>query len=175
MNTTSNFIEKPTRWHNVILFSLAFWLSSSLLLDFLIMPGLFMTGMMSQSDFGTAGYSLFWAFNRLELLCGAFILTGLFALRQARNTTAVCVSGTRSRWAVEIAVGLILIGLAYTYVLTPAMGAMGIPLDLFQPNAIPLGMNQLHALYWGLEVIKLLGLGFLLRLSYGDMRTADAA
>jgi hypothetical protein len=65
--------------------ALGFWLSGSLLLDFVIMPGLSAVGMMSQANAATVGYSLFWIFNRIELLCAALVLTSLLALRGTSN------------------------------------------------------------------------------------------
>lgn len=170
MRNLSNLEISPQTWRSLVLFSIVFWLSSSLLLDFLVMPGLFVTGMMSQSDFGTAGYSLFWTFNRIELLCGAVILTGLLISRQQRSDHDIIVSGMRSRWAMELGLGLLAIALVYTYYLTPSMGALGVSLDAFQPAIeVPTGMNQLHGLYWGLEALKLLATGWLLRLCYRDL------
>lgn len=172
MTFSSNLNSKPTSWHSIVLFSAAFWLSSSLLLDFLIMPGMFFSGMMSQSNFGTAGYSLFWLFNRLEVLCAALILTGILVLRQRQAKSEIMVSGTRSRWSLELGAFLLGIALLYTYLLTPAMSALGMPLDLFQPEGIPAGMNQMHAFYWALETLKLVGTAFLLRLCYSDLQAA---
>lgn len=173
MTFISPLTFKPKRWHNSVLFTVAFWLSSSLLIDFLIMPGLFASGMMNQSNFGTTGYSLFWLFNRLELLCGAFILTGLLALRHQRVESKVFVSGVRSRWSLELAIGLLSIALIYTYFLTPTMGALGVSLDPFQPQEIPGSMGQMHAFYWLLEAAKLAGSGVLLRLCYSDLQAAS--
>ncbi|HEY9763524.1 MAG TPA: DUF4149 domain-containing protein [Trichocoleus sp.] len=172
MTFSSNLNVKPPSWHSIVLFSAAFWLSSSLLIDFLIMPGMFFSGMMSQSNFGTAGYSLFWLFNRLEILCGALILTGILVLRQQRAESGVFVSGTRSRWSLELGAFLLGIALLYTYLLTPTMSALGMPLDLFQPEGIPDGMNQMHAFYWALETLKLAGTACLLNLCYSDLRAS---
>ncbi|MBD2260065.1 DUF4149 domain-containing protein [Pseudanabaena sp. FACHB-2040] len=173
MNISSNPRLKPANWHNLVLFAIAFWFSSSVLIDFLIMPGLFVSGMMSQDNFGTAGYSLFWLFNRVEILCGAVVLTGLLVLRHQRDESSVLVSGTRSRWSLELAGVLLGIALIYTYLLTPTMSALGMPLDLFQPQEIPAGMNQMHALYWALEGVKLVASALLLRLCYSDLQPAD--
>jgi hypothetical protein len=174
MNTLSNPSLKSINWFGVVLFSLMFWFSSSLLIDFVVMPGLFVSGMMSQPDFGAAGYALFWVFNRLELVCGALILTGLLVTRQARNDHSVLASGIRSRWAVELAAGLLAIALIVTYNLSPAMGALGASLDVFDAvPALPEGMNQLHALYFGLEALKLIGCALLLKLYFKDLRITE--
>ncbi|HEY9881766.1 MAG TPA: DUF4149 domain-containing protein [Leptolyngbyaceae cyanobacterium] len=172
MTFSSNFNVKPASWHGIVLFSAAFWLSSSLLIDFLVMPGMFFSGMMSQSNFGTAGYSLFWSFNRLELLCGALILTGILVLRQQRSEAEILVSGARSRWSLELGAFLLGIALLYTYLLTPTMSSLGIPLDLFQSEGTPAGMDQLHAFYWALETLKLAGTAFLLKLCYSDLQAS---
>jgi hypothetical protein len=169
MNSLSFSPVKATNWVAVVLVALMFWLSSSLLLDVVIMPALFVGGMISQPGFGPAGYGLFWVFNRLELLCAALILTGLLVHRQGGAGDRVAVSGLRSRWAVEVALGLLAIGLVFTYLLTPAMGALGADLNPFAPRlALPVGMDQLHALYFGLEGLKLLGCGLLLKFYFQD-------
>lgn len=165
-------IQKLTTssWYSAVLLTLGFWLSGSLLLDFVIMPGMFVSGMMSQPGFGTAGYVLFWLFNRIELLCGAVVLTGLLILRHRRSVSGVIVSGIRSRWALSLGMGLLGIALVYTYLLTPAMGALGVPLDFFQAaSEVPADMDRLHGIYWSLELLKLAGAALLLRLSYGDL------
>jgi hypothetical protein len=176
MNSLSNPMAKPTNWFGIVLLSIMFWLSTSLLIDFIVMPGLFVSGMMSQPDFGTAGYALFWIFNRIELLCGAVIVSGLLIARQARSDHDVISSGLRSRWALEVAAGLFVIALVLTYWLSPAMGGLGASLNALETSpALPDGMNQLHALYWGLEVLKLIGCGMLLKLTLQDVRLTDSA
>jgi len=158
---------KPSRWQTLVLWALGFWLSSSLILDFVFMPGLYVSGMMESPDFTAAGYTLFWGFNRVEILCAALILTAILVLRQ-RQRRNIMVSGSRSRWAVELAGGLLLIPVIYAYGLTPAMSAVGMPLDA-APLAVAPAMNQLHGLYWGLECLKLLAGFALLRLCYSDL------
>lgn len=172
----SSSTDSSTRLgYGLVFFAAAFWLSSSLLLDVLIMPCLYVTGMMQQADFGSAGYSLFWTFNRIELLCAALILSGLLALRWPRNRGQdhrVMVSTMRSRWALEAGLLLFGIALAYTYALTPTMGALGISLNAFQPQAVPTAMTGLHGLYWGLELVKLAAVGWLLQRDYGELTAA---
>ncbi|MGF1569570.1 MAG: DUF4149 domain-containing protein [Nodosilinea sp.] len=173
-NSISNSASKPVNWAGVVLLSITFWLSSSLLLDFVVMPGMFISGIMSQPDFGTAGYTLFWVFNRIELVCVALVLTGLLVNRQGRGEEAVMVSGLRSRWAMEIAVALLGITLMLTYALSPAMGALGISLDAFDTShTTPAGMNLLHGLYFGLEALKLVGCVALLKLSFQDLKVVE--
>ncbi|PSR18179.1 hypothetical protein C8255_08675 [filamentous cyanobacterium CCP3] len=177
MNTLSHSTAaRPTRWVGAVLFALMFWFSSSLLMDFVIMPGLFVGGMMNQPDFGPTGYAMFWVFNRLELLCVGVILTGLLVARQARREQDVIASGLRSRWATEIAVVLLGITLVLTYAIAPAMGALGASLDPFATaTAVPPAMNHMHGLYFGFEALKLLGCGALLSLFYGDFSRAQDA
>ncbi|MEM8810156.1 MAG: hypothetical protein AAGF01_29400 [Cyanobacteria bacterium P01_G01_bin.38] len=133
------------------------------------MPMMYETGMMEQPGFASTGYSLFWVFNRVEVLCGALILTGLLALRQRRSECDVLISGSRSRWALIVASGLLAIAMAYTYLLTPEMSALGVNLGGEPAAAIPTAMNWMHAAYWGLEVLKLAAAGLLLRLCYQDV------
>lgn len=123
---------------------LAFWLSSSILLDFVVMPNMYAAGMMAQPGFATAGYQLFEVFNHLEVVCAALILTGILIVRSA---------GTR--WPIYLAVGLLAITLIYTYGLTPEMSALGLQLDQFQVREAPALMNQMHSGYWLLEALKL--------------------
>ena len=173
MNTLSSPAANPTRWVGAVLFALMFWFSSSLLMDFVIMPGLFVGGMMSQPDFGSAGYAMFWVFNRLELLCAGVILTGLLVARQARPPQSVMASGLRSRWALELGLGLLALTLVLTYAIAPAMAALGAALDPFAPTvAVPAAMDHMHGVYFGLEALKLVGCGALLNLLYGDLRRA---
>jgi len=174
MNTLSNPTTKPTNWFGIVLISILFWLSSSLLIDFVVMPGLFFSGMMSQPDFASAGYSLFWVFNRIELVCAALILSALLIARQTRSDHDVISSGIRSRWALEVAALLLVIALTLTYWLSPTMGALGISLNpLDGGSAIPSTMGQMHMAYWGLEALKLLGCGLLLNLTLKDIRPVN--
>ncbi|NJO40057.1 MAG: DUF4149 domain-containing protein [Cyanobacteria bacterium CRU_2_1] len=150
------------KWRSIVLITLAFWLSGSLLLDLVIMPGLFASGMMTEPGFAAAGYSIFGVFNRVELLCAAIALTGILILR----TTEKPVS-RGSYWATPLSLGLLAIALIYTYVLTPEMCALGIHLNLFESTAIvPALMDQMHGEYWGLELFKLVATSALLILFY---------
>jgi hypothetical protein len=170
-------------WDSVVLAVAAFWLSSSLLLDFLLMPIMYESGMMMAPNFATAGYSIFWLFNRVEMLCGAAILSGLLVLRQQRGSAGVVISGSRSRWALMLGGLLLAIALTYTYVLTPQMGALGIhlgnpavdPFAVATGEAASKGMNALHSLYWGLEALKLFAVGWLIKLCYRDVAAAFEA
>lgn len=140
-------------WRKSLVLVLAFWISSSILLDFVIMPSLFVTGMMSQPDFSTAGYGIFWVFNRLELLCAAFVLTGVLVRQQSEKTSA----------SIALAGVLFTIAIVCTYFLSPQMSSLGLNLNLFAPAHVPAGMNQLHVGYWLLESCKLFTAGWLLK------------
>ncbi|BAT52253.1 hypothetical protein NOS3756_11860 [Nostoc sp. NIES-3756] len=154
MNAISKVAAKHPSWQTAILFALGFWLSASLVLDWVIMPSLYLSGMMSQAGFTTAGYVIFWGFNRLELLSAAVVLTGALVLRK-----------THADWNLNItfaAVILFAIALLNTYFLTPQMCAVGVNLNLFEAGStIPAQMNLLHGSYFLLEVIKLVAGGSL--------------
>lgn len=157
-------------WDSVVLFLAVFWIGGSLMLDFVVMPMLYMSGMMTAPGFASAGYGLFELFNHIEMLLSGLILTGVLAMRQAHADCSVEVSGSRSRWALLLSSSLVAIALAYTYILTPYMGAIGIVLDMPGTiHIIPSTMNWMHGAYWLLEASKILILGFLLRLCYGDI------
>ena len=165
-------------WTGLVLIVVGFWLSSSLLLDFLMMPMMYASGMMSEPHFATAGYSMFWLFNRVEVLCAATALSGLLVVRwQQRNHSqqfAVLDRGASSRWAMALGTVLLAIALICTYLLTPEMSALGIHLS--NPSSVatfsstvPGEMNYLHFLYWALEVLKLCAAGLLAKLCYHDL------
>ncbi|NET30502.1 MAG: DUF4149 domain-containing protein [Cyanothece sp. SIO1E1] len=169
---TATSISKFPRpaWQATAIFTLALWLGGSLLLDLVVMPTLYTSGMMAQADFATTGYSLFWIFNRLEVICAALVLTSLLVMRAHRDRFAVVVSGTKSRWAIGLSVLLLSVALAYTYLLSPEMSALGVQLNLFATTPeVSAAMDQLHMSYWGLETIKLLASGLLLGLCYRDL------
>jgi hypothetical protein len=148
------------------MFALGFWLSSSLILDFVIMPGLSAAGMMTQSSFAAAGYSIFWTFNRIELLCAALVLASLLALRGSSNLYRQV-----RRWSIFLAVLLLAIALIYTYIMTPQMSALALQLNLLEPTTgMPAGMLQMHEGYWVLEAIKLAAGTTLLGWCYSDLR-----
>ncbi|MEH1871083.1 hypothetical protein [Nostoc sp.] len=155
MTAISNFEYKRPIWQTGIILTLGFWLSASLVLDWVIMPSLYLSGMMSQAGFTTAGYTIFWNFNRMELLSAAIVLTGALAL-----------SKTRYHWSIGsivLSVLLLTIAMLDTYFLTPQMCAIGVQLNLFEAAAaIPSTMNILHGSYWILEIVKLVAGGTLL-------------
>jgi Domain of unknown function (DUF4149) len=155
-NSYSNF--KPSLWQVLLFLVLAFWLSSSLTVDGLVMPTMYASGMMTEPSFASAGYSLFWVFNRVEVLCAAAVLTSILVLRYTSHPWH-----RPGQFTLIASILLLLIALFDTYGLTPAMGALGIRLDWFTaPSEPPALMNQLHAGYWILEVLKLSIVGSLL-------------
>jgi hypothetical protein len=140
--------------------TLAFWLSGSLFLDFVMMPTMWGSGMMAASDFASTGYSLFWIFNRVEVVCSALILTGVLIHAQQH-----CWSNAKTLRAIALAVTLLVIALTFTYGISPAMSELGLNLDLFATTeSVPAGMDQMHGLYFGIECLKLLGCGLLMKM-----------
>lgn len=159
-----DFFTRRSNWQPVTMLTLAFWLSSSILLIALVMPSLYVTGMMAEPGFASAGYTLFSVFNRVEVLCGALILTGVLVSRGNQDLF-------HRKGYVSIILAVILLGIALidTYGLTPQMSALGLSLNLFDGKLpTPDLMNQLHASYWSLEVLKLSACGLLLNLCCRD-------
>lgn len=154
MNAISNVEFKRPVWYTMLTLTLGFWLSASLLLDWVILPSMYFSGMMNLDSFASAGYSIFWNFNRIELLSAGAVLTSILAL-----------SKTQLRWyggVAALAVALFSISLAFTYFLTPQMCATGIDLNLFDSaSEFPASMNMLHGLYWSFEAFKLTALGLI--------------
>lgn len=162
MTANSGLSSKPSRWAVIILSALSFWLSASLVLDLLIMPGMYATGMMEQPGFASAGYTIFGIFNRIELVCAALILTCLLALQSQYS-----VVGKSMQNLIVLAAILLDIVLGYTYFLTPHMSALGVRLNLLDPvNTFPSSMGMMHAGYWLLEIAKLAIVGILIKLVY---------
>jgi hypothetical protein len=138
------------QWQNIAIGSLGFWLSGSLVLDFLVMPMLWMTGMMQSSGFASAGYSIFWVFNRVEVVCAAAALSSIWALSK------IGAGVYAKREMLAGAVMLIAIALSYTFFLTPYMSGLGLDLDIFATvKSIPAEMDRMHSVYWVLEASKL--------------------
>lgn len=159
MTAISYQTTRQSVWKTILLVVLAFWLSSVLMLDGFVMPSMYASGMMTEPSFASAGYGLFWMFNRVELLCAALVLTGALVLHYARD-----------RWnrpgylTLLLASLLLMIVLIDTYALTPHMSALGLHLNLFAPSEIAASsqMNQLHLSYWLLDGMKLSASGILL-------------
>lgn len=170
MATVSKLEYHPTRWLTLVLATLAFWMAGSLILDFVIMPTMYVSGMMEDTGFTSAGTLIFSVFNRVELVCAAVGLTGLIAL--AMNLPEKF--SNRLRTLTGLSFFLLAITMIYTYILTPQMSALGINLNLFNGlTAIPDGMNQLHWSYFTLELIKLSLLGTILGWCYRNHSKLD--
>lgn len=167
MNALSDRSLKQISWSTLVMSALGFWLSGSLILDFVIIPGLSATGMMSQSSFASAGYLIFGIFNRIELLCAALVLTGFLIFRRNHNLTH-----SQERWSIILSTLLLAISLIYTYILTPQMSGLGLQLNLFESaKVMPSAMISMHESYWLLEAIKFLAGATLLRWCYRDSCT----
>jgi len=168
MGMVSGVMSKRPTWQMMVLLPLAFWLSGSLVLDTLIMPVLYTSGMMAAPDFATAGYAIFWIFNRVELLCAALVLTGALSLCYKQD------DADKFTWKfITLSSLLLVVALVYTYALSPHMSALGLHLDLFNASfETPVLMNSLHISYWLLEGIKLVAGGILLKLCF-DFRSSS--
>ncbi|MEB3214352.1 MAG: DUF4149 domain-containing protein [Leptolyngbyaceae bacterium] len=157
-------------WQMVVLLTLAFWLGGSVLLDMVIMPGMYAAGMMSTPGFASAGYSIFWVFNRVELLCAATVLTGIFALRHYFKSSQF------KRWTLVFAAVMMAIALFTTYWLTPEMSALGIHLSEAEAAAaVPAGMDLMHGSYFVLDFLKIAVGGVLLAICFRNMSMMTAS
>ena len=157
-NRFSTVEATSKQWQNIAIASLSFWLSGRLILDLVIMPTLWTTGMMESSGFASASYSIFWIFNRVELLCAAVALSSIWAWSQESPSSA-----ENKQQLFAGAVMLLAIALSYTFILTPYMSGLGINLDVLEATkSLPAEMNQMHAIYWVLEASKLGIVGLLL-------------
>jgi Domain of unknown function (DUF4149) len=167
MNTLSPRSTRQINWSTAIMFVLGFWLSASVVFDFLVIPGLLTSGMMNESGFASASYLIFETFNHVELLCGAIVLAGCLVFRYGdRVMTAI------SQNSVFLAGILLIIALVYTYFLTPQMSSMGLSLDLFDGTQLAINsMTTMHVVYWSLEIAKLIMATLLLRGFYRNSCT----
>ncbi|MEM1168153.1 MAG: hypothetical protein AAGJ08_03445 [Cyanobacteria bacterium P01_H01_bin.35] len=146
-----NLESNQQRWQTIVCLTLGFWLSACIILDLVIMPSMYVSGMMNTPDFTLAGSVMFSVFNRVELLCASFGLTGLLVLSATPNHFV-----KNGKTAIIFSIVLLVIALIDTYFLTPEMTALGINLSFFESvNEVPVAMNQMHGGYWLLEIIKL--------------------
>lgn len=139
-----------------IVVTLMAWIGASVLMDLIIMPGLYFSGMMSDPGFATAGDMIFSMFNRVELVAGALVLSGTLVWQAMAPQFSV------SKAAILLATILLAIPFIYTYSLTPQMSGLGVQLSLFESAVVPDTMDQLHYLYWSFELLKLAASGVLL-------------
>jgi hypothetical protein len=161
MSAVLSLESKRPIWQTIVILTLGFWLSSSLVLDWVIIPSLYVAGMMTQAGFATAGYLLFWNFNRLELLAVAIVMTGVLVLNRTHPFS--------NNWLRSALVAMLLLAICLvdTYFLTPQMSAVGLQLNLFASTTeMPAVMGQMHLTYWGLEAMKLIAGVTLLRWCY---------
>ncbi|MEL6441973.1 MAG: hypothetical protein AAFQ80_22335 [Cyanobacteria bacterium J06621_8] len=154
--------SRSVNWSTIIMFALGFWLSGSLIFDFLVVPGMLTSGMMNEPSFASTGYLIFGTFNHLELLFAATILAGCLVYHYGYG-----LSSKVNFKSVGNASILLIIALAYTYVFTPQMSSLGMPLDMFTvaPDSAP-AMTMMHLAYWTLEAVKLIAATALLRVFY---------
>lgn len=158
MATASSLQDSSSSWKVILLLTLGFWLSSILMLDGIVMPALYTSGMMTEPNFAIAGYSLFSLFNQIELLCAGLILTSILGLRYGRHPW------NRPGW-VTVLLSLLLLATALvdTYGFTPQMSALGLQLNWFAKSSqLPASMNQLHLGYWLFDGLKITANGLLL-------------
>ncbi len=150
MNAISEHNLKAPNWSTWVMFTLGFWLSASFILDLVVIPSLFASGMMAQSGFVNAGYLIFGVFNRLELVCGAIVLTVFLVFRRYHT-----LPYRQEIWSLIFATLLLAIALIDTYFLTPQMSGLGLSFHLFDlTQPMPPAMIYLHGGYWGLEIGK---------------------
>ena len=151
MNTSLPRPFQQINWSAISMFALGFWLSSRLVFDCLVIPGLLASGMMSQGGFASAGYTIFGTFNHVELICAALVLAAILVENFGRNLGHLKID--RSTLFAAI---LLVIAAVYTYILTPELSAWGMSLansESLEQIAMP--MKTMHIFYWSLEVIKL--------------------
>lgn len=157
-------------WKTFVLITLALWLGGSLILDTVLMPILYVSGMMTEPGFATTGYSMFWVFNRIELVFAALILTGAFVQYFQQKTQQETQQEPIDLWGQQLlmlSAVMFDLALIYTYGLTPQMSALGAQLNLFNLSVEPpVLMNVLHSGYWLLEILKLAIGGWLISLWY---------
>ncbi len=157
MISLSTDTSRKFGWQNVLSVLLVFWLSCSVFLDIVVMPSLYISGMMAEPNFASAGYSMFWIFNRVELLCAAIALTIVLGLRYSQHPWR-----RPGQLSLILSVLLVAIAAIDTYALTPTMSALGLHLNWFLPASdVPVGMDSLHMSYWVLDLIKISSVGAL--------------
>jgi hypothetical protein len=145
---------QDSAWHRILPMVLMFWLSASLVLDFLVMPVMYTSGMMEESHFVLAGQALFGAFNRMEMVLAAVVCVGFWIKQQTPEVERESVFRN-----LPIASLLLGITLVCTYFVTPTMSGLGFMEEA--TGIIPPEMNTMHSFYWILECVKLAGISVL--------------
>ena len=162
MNTFSTRIKPlDLSWPQTIALVLSLWLGGTLLLDLVVMPSMYVSGMMQEPGFASVGYTLFGMVNRIEVVCAALTLTGLLAWNYSGSQHLF-----ESKTTVIFAGLLFLIPLFCLYGLTPWMSSMSLPLGLFQTPRISPEMLSMQAIYWGVESLKMAGMIVILGVCY---------
>ncbi|MGD1851508.1 MAG: DUF4149 domain-containing protein [Cyanophyceae cyanobacterium] len=158
-------------WKAIAVLVLSLWIGGSLVLDLVVMPSLYWSGMMTEPAFMDAGSVLFGTFNRVELLLAGTTLTGLLAAAYLQE-----VSPKLQRWIVALGGILLAVVLVDTYGLTPHMISLGTTLTWpALVSTVPAEMNQLHGAYFALEMVKLLAGALVLGLCIRDRHNALSA
>ncbi|MFN5513320.1 MAG: hypothetical protein ACK5CA_00835 [Cyanobacteriota bacterium] len=164
LNSALPSVPRAQSWPLLLLGALGFWLSASLAMDLIMMPGLFAAGMMTQPDFVAAGYLLFGLFNRLELLLAALCLSGFLVLGRRGSLTH-----HPAPWPQILAGALLVIALVQTYALTPLLTGWAFSLSQIGADpGLPGALVVLHGLYWSLELGKWIIGAALLRWCFQD-------
>lgn len=150
MSTPTSLKTLNLGWRTTLALALSLWLGGTLLLDLVVMPSMFASGMMLEPGFASAGYLLFHNFNCIEVLLAALSLTGLLAWNYSSDLHLL-----ESKTTLIFTVLLFLIPFVYLYGLSPWMSSMSLPLNLFDGTSIPTAMFPLQGFYWVLESLKL--------------------
>ena len=145
---------QDSTWHRVVPIVLIFWLSASLVLDFLVMPVLYTSGMMAESHFVLAGQALFGAFNRMEMVLAALVCVGFWVKQE------MPISERESPFR-NLPIAFLLLGIALlcTYFVTPTMSGLGFIEE--STGIVPEQMTTMHSVYWMIESVKLAGIAVL--------------
>ena len=152
MNTFFSRHFQQINWSAITMFALGFWLSSSLVFDCLVIPGLLSSGMMNQDGFASAGYTIFGTFNHVELICAAIVLAGSLVWNYSSSLGQLKIDRSILFAGILLAIAII-----YTYILTPQMSAWGMSLNSYESlEQITMPMKTMHIAYWSLEVTKLI-------------------
>ncbi|MEY2977088.1 MAG: hypothetical protein ACO31I_15275 [Prochlorotrichaceae cyanobacterium] len=160
--STPTFLRTPGfGWKNTIALALSLWLGGTLLLDLVVMPTMFASGMMLEPGFASAGYLLFHNFNRVEVLFAALTLTGLLAWNYSAHLHLL-----ESKTTLIFTVLLFVIPFICLYGLSPWISSMSLSLDLFDGAQIPTEMFPLQGCYWFLESLKLAAIVAILGVCY---------
>lgn len=120
------------------------WIGARLLVDGLLMPLLFSSGMMQSTDFPSMAGIFFASLDRLELMAAATLLTvTLLGSRPGINKRFLLAANL-----------LLAIALLQTYWLTPSLTGLGFA--ALQSGEMPSAMPLQQGLLWSLEAVKLI-------------------